>query len=196
MNEEEKQIVKKFCDYCNWAYMTLQMRKYLWDENDKQSLLKAPHHEYFFGLILEVLQQQWMLDTAKLMDKDRIHGHDLLTISFMLKHFHWSNLVKDKLEKLKLEMDACFPQLIEARNNFGAHNNKESILLGKTLGSFDAGKEVSFFNALESFASEMHQVAFDCPFEFDKSVPADCSNFMKTYEAGLEARFGKIQGVR
>jgi len=161
------------------------MRKYLYDENPDERLLKHPHHAYFFIVLEKILQEYWILEVVKLHDPATQRGFDNLSVDYVLKLDGWPSNTKFKLQNLKKKMNKFSSLLTEARNKLLSHKDKDVIVTGEILGVFDEGEDEVYFKFLENFASEAHENVLGEPFIFDDLIKNDIEVFMNTFASGF-----------
>lgn len=181
----DRKIVEDFCSHCDWAYQCWMMRRHLYDENPDEKLLRHPHHSFFFTRLEKILQEYWIQEVAKLHDPARQHGFDNLSVEYVFKNGQWNNQQKNKLKKLKDQMDTFASTFRDVRNKLLSHKDKDTINSGITLGGFNAGEDVAYFQALEEFASEVHNRVVGHPYLFDDLTKNDVEIFMSTFSKGL-----------
>lgn len=161
------------------------MRKHLYDENPNKKILSHPYHNYFFNRLEKILQEYWMHEVAKLLDPAIQYGNDNLSVDHILQGGTWSPEVKSILTKLRDNMYEFGNKIKPARNKLLSHKDKDVILSGESLGGFQEGDDVAFFNALRAYASEAHTYAIGLPYEFDDLTKNDVNIFISTFAKGL-----------
>lgn len=187
------EVVKKFCELCDWLLQVWQTRKLLFDENADVSALREPRHEHFFYRLQEVLQENWLHQLAKLHDpavQGGQRGHINLSIEYMVEYGQWTAPVKDKLLSLRDQMLALAKPIKDARNKILSHNDLAVLLAGKELGAFDPGEDELYFSALRSFASVVSEEILGEPFVYDDLVKNDVAIFMHDFLRGKAHRLG------
>ena len=181
----DKETVEIFCSHCDWAHQSWLMRKHLYDENPYKEAIKHAHHAYFFSRLEKILQEYWMHEVSKLHDPAHQNGFDNLSVEYIFKSGAWSQEVKDKLRVLNKKMNKFAQNLKPARNKLLSHKDKNVILSGATLGCFDEGEDIMYFEALSEFANEVHLAAVGTPYMFDDLTQNDVACFMSTFTRGL-----------
>lgn len=184
MSNVDKETIQIFCEHCDWAHQCWLMRKYLYDENPEQRLLRLPSHSYFFNRLEKILQEYWMLEVVKLHDPAKQFGSINLSIDHVLDHGNWTPEVQSKLKSLKETMKVFVSKIKPARNKLLSHKDKNTILSSKTLGEFDEGEDIAYFEALYEFANEVHIVVVGSLFLFDDLTKNDVEHFMSTFSRG------------
>lgn len=185
MTNVDDKTVKAFCSHCDWAYQCWLMRKHLYDENPKKKLLNHPHHRYFFIRLGKILQEYWLQEVAKLHDPKTLFGHDNLSVEYILEHGNWAADAEKRLRNLKVKMDRFADPLKDPRNKLLSHKDKNTIVSELTLGEFQAGEDVAYFDALSEFASEVHEQKLGDPYLFDDLTKNDIEIFMAAFGKGI-----------
>lgn len=180
----DKNIVESFCRHCDWTYQVWILRKVLYDDNPHEYLLRHPIHAFFFTRLEKILQEYWIHEVTKLHDPASQHGFDNLSIDYIYECGDWSPEIRDKLNKLKVEMNRFYTQLKPARNKLLSHKDKQTILSEITLGSFEEGDDEKYFEALKDYASEVYMSVVGEPFSFDELTRNDVDVFMTTFLRG------------
>lgn len=173
--------ISAFCSRCNWAHECWQLRKYLFDENPELELLQAPENAHFFQRILEITQEYWIQQVAKLHDPAEQNKHSNLALAYIYERGDWSAPTKARLQVIKERLDKFFALIKDTRNQLLAHNDRDSILDERPMGAFEAGADSQYFSDLQEFANLVHEQAIGGPFPFDGLVPNDVEIFMRTF---------------
>lgn len=82
-------------------------------------------------------------------------------------------------------MDIFADSLRDARNKLLSHKDKNTIVSEITLGEFQAGEDVAYFDALSRFVSEVHEQTFGDPYLFDDLTRNDIKTFMAAFAKGV-----------
>lgn len=187
MSAHSKQVIDEFCRLCDWLLQTWQMRKYLFDENLNETILKAPYHQYFFYRIQVVFQESWLHQLAKLHDpavQGGSNGHVNLSIDYIVDYGNWEPKIKSELIELRTKMTSLAKPIRDVRNKILSHNDLVVLLESKELGGFDQGEDEIYFDNLRKFVSLVRETALGEPFVYDDLVRNDVDAFMKCFLRG------------
>lgn len=179
MNVLTKQEALKFCEYCDWTRRSWLLRKHLFDENPRPDVIKRPRNLYLFIHLEKVLQEYWLHQVAKLHDPATMKGRTNLGINYVLS-CQWSSAVKVNLVGLGAELETLSQAIRGARHRLLSHNDLETILNQTTLGAFNTGEDIKYFEALCAFASHVHKAVAGSPFIFDDFVESDVETLMES----------------
>lgn len=184
------EVVKKFCELCDWLLQIWQARKMLFDDNPDVATFREPRHAHLFYRLQEVVQENWLHQLAKLHDpavQSGQKGHINLSIDYMIEYGQWSAGAKSKLVSLQAQMLALAKPVKDARNKILSHNDLAVLLAGKGLGAFDPSEDEPYFAALRSFASAVSEEVLGEPFLYDDLVRNDVAVFMHDFLRGRSA---------
>jgi len=185
MSNIEANTIQVFCEHCDWAHQCWLMRKYLFDENPEEKLLKLPEHAHFFTRLAKILQEYWILEVVKLHDPPKQFGSANLSVEYIYSHGEWTPEAQEKLERLKDKMNGFISAIRPARHKLLSHKDKDTIVAGKVLGAFQEGDDIAYFEALREFANEVHMDVVGSPFLFDDLTQNDIDVFMSTFSKGV-----------
>ncbi len=157
MITSNKTVLEMFKDLCDSAHEAWALRKSI--DEQKNLLLSHPQLNDFFCRISIILQDHWILELTKLHDPALDKKSLNLTIDYVVRYGGWDPATKDKLKGLQIKLDKLKSDLLPARNKIICHNDLEALLDGTRLGSFDAGKDESYFNALKEFLELCYEKA-------------------------------------
>lgn len=181
MPAHSKEVVKKFCELCDWLFQSWQIRKYLFDENPELSILQSPRYGHLFYHLSVITQEYWLHQLAKLHDpavQGGQNGHINLSIDYMIEYGHWNNETKAVLIDLREQMSILAKPIKEARNKILSHNDLAIILSSKELGCFNNSEDEIYFSCLQKFASLITETVSEQPFIYDNLVRNDIDAFM------------------
>ncbi|HLP97758.1 MAG TPA: hypothetical protein VK149_04875 [Sideroxyarcus sp.] len=178
------EVVKKFCEHCDWAEQCWLLRKNLFDDNPAQQALFSPRHAHFFNRLALILQEHWLHEVAKLHDPARQSGRWNLSINYIFENGGWSSDVREKLERIKVQLSSLAGAIRVARNRLLSHHDLEIILSGELLGEFEEGSDIAYFEALREYASTVHEAVLGEPFLFEGLTRNDVEAFISQFQRG------------
>lgn len=73
----------------------------------------------------------------------------------------------------------------EPRNKILSHNDLDTIMNGKDLGTFNKGEDEIYFDALKKFVNLLHENVVGCPYPFYELMENDVAFFMHDFKRGL-----------
>ena len=187
MSAHSKQVIDEFCVLCERLLNTWQMRKYLFDENPNETVLKEPYLQHFFYRIQRILQESWLHQLAKLHDpavQGGQNSHINLSIDYIIDYGNWEPSIKIQLTEWRNKMAALAKPTRDVRNKILAHNDLVVLLESKELGGFDKGEDEIYFSHLCKFASLVRETVVGEPFRYDELVSNDVDAFMNCYLRG------------
>jgi hypothetical protein len=182
------EVVKKFCELCNWLIQTWQMRKFLSDDNPQVEALKEPRHAHFFYGLQETLQESWLHQLAKLHDpavQGGQKGHINLFYFVHREYGNWDTGTKAALVDLQPKIEVLAKPVRDARNKILSHNELAILLASRELGSFECGEDERYFDILKSFSSLVSQQVLGEPFIYDDLVKNDVDVFLTDFLRGV-----------
>lgn len=188
MPAHSKQVIDQFCGLCDWLLQTWQMRKYLFDKNPDEAVLREPYHQHFFYRLQVVLQESWLHQLAKLHDpavQGGPNGHINLSIDYIIEYGYWDPTLKAELVDLRAKMTTIAKPIKDARNKVLSHNDLAVLLESRELGGFDKGDDEIYFENLLKFASRVREATLGEPFLYDDLVKNDVAAFMNTFLRGF-----------
>ncbi len=188
MTYHSEKIIKEFFGLCDWLLQTYEVRKYLFDDNPDECLLKEARHKSFFYRISIVFQESWMLQLVKLHDPAVQGGNANLSLQYIIEYGDWEPDFKQELVELKKAMDMLYLSIKEARNKLLSHNDYKTIIgQDVNLGEFNEGEDIKYFNALKEFCEKVSQEVLGLPFVYDTFVQNDIECFMFQFKAGVNS---------
>ena len=177
-------LIEKFCQHCDWAEQCWLLRKHLFDENVDRRFLFDARHAHFFNRLALILQEYWLHEVAKLHDRPKQAGRYNLTIDYILEYGGWEDDVRQRLQAIRTRLVRLADTIRAARNRLLSHNDLEIILNEESLGEFEEGADVAYFEALREYASTVHEASLGVPYEFDGLTPNDIEIFMSQFRRG------------
>ncbi|MEZ5646688.1 MAG: hypothetical protein R3E94_02560 [Burkholderiaceae bacterium] len=190
MSAHSREVIEKFCGLCDWLLQVWQMRKFLFEENPNESVLREPRYANFFYRLQVVLQEHWLHQLAKLHDpavQGGANGHINLSLDYLIEYGQWDTQTEAKLKDLKSEMSFLATPVRDARNKVLSHNDLAVLLRSKELGAFVPGEDEQYFIRLREFASLVTDSALGEQFVYDDLVENDVSSFMDAFLRGTNA---------
>lgn len=82
-------------------------------------------------------------------------------------------------------MEVLAKPVRDARNKILSHNDLAVLLASRGLGSFEPGKDESYFDALKDFTSLVSQQVLGAPFVYDDLVKNDVDVFLTDFLRGV-----------
>lgn len=181
---EQPPEMEHFYNMCNWAYTCWQMKKYLYDENQNDQLMKTCDFVHFFNDLNDILQEYWILQVCKLHDNEKTCGKENLVIGTILKIFQNNESIHTTLKDKKEKLDQFYDHLKDARNKIISHHDCQTRLDKKTLGSFDEGEDVVYFQELQDFINICFEQYGDSPKPLNDLVRNDIDVFLRQFNSG------------
>jgi hypothetical protein len=178
----DQTVINRFCAHVSWAEQAWLLRRHLFPENKDVARLFEGPHRYFFTRLQIILQEFWLSEVAKLHDPPMQAKRTNLCVDYVLEGGTWSTSTRATLKDLRDRMATFAAKIKDARNRLLAHNDLEVILSGDSLGTFEDGDDVAYFEALRAFAELAHQELTGKSFAFDKLTPNDVATFMAAFE--------------
>jgi hypothetical protein len=175
------EIARRFAQHCDWAEQCWHLRKYLFDDNPRMKDLFEPRHAHFFRRLSIALQEYWLHEVAKLHDPPKQAGRINLTIDYVFEFGTWDPSVKATLAGLKERLARLAQAVKVARNRLLSHNDLEITMSGESLGTFEDGDDVAYFEALREFANVVHTNIVGTPYLFDGLTKNDVEAFMADF---------------
>lgn len=185
------EIVRRFCDHCDWAHQCWLLRIHLYDKNPEENLLRHSHHVYFFNRLAQILQEFWLNEVAKLHDPKTQKGFSNLSIDYIFELYEWEAPVRERLSDLIQQMEVFASHAKEARNKLTAHKDLDTIMSDRTLGEFEEGEDEDYFKILHEYADIVKTQVTGERFLFDDLTPNDVRTFMSTFSRGVLGADGR-----
>lgn len=178
------ELVLSFCQHCDWAEQCWELRKHLFDDNPDRQALFEPRHAHFFNRLALILQEHWLHEVAKLHDRPTQAGRSNLTVDYILERGQWTDEVRQRLTGIRARLVVLADAIREVRNRLLSHHDVDIILNGQSLGAFEEGMDVAYFQALREYASAVHEETFGSPYGFDGLTQNDVHAFMAQFRRG------------
>jgi hypothetical protein len=135
--------------------------KELFEDTTARELMKQTAPQFFLD-IKKVLHNYLILEFAKITDPSKSGNYENFTVSNIIDS-NASILAKDVLDnlcQLNGKINAFRKYIVPARHKLIAHNDKNTIMSGATLGEFPEKEDENFIGTLEEIASIMHKACF------------------------------------
>ncbi|UCD52506.1 MAG: hypothetical protein JSW27_07690 [Phycisphaerales bacterium] len=162
-DENARKQVEEFCKHVFDLRVVHDIIKELFEDEQAQSLMERTAHWFFIDLS-KIVGNYLRLEMTKLTDpassRTPAGNVENFIISNMLDSIQWPVEVLKELKRLSQPVLKVGEYNRLARNKILAHNDKETILLGKTLGSFPEGEDDRATGALREMCDCMHQASF------------------------------------
>lgn len=181
----DKKLIVEFCKHCDWAYQAWQLRKHMFDDNPRKTLLWHPDQKHFFNMLALILQEYWLQEVAKLHDPAIQNGAKNLSVNYILDHIEWPPHVKEELENVARNLGALPEAIRPARNKLLAHHDLNTIRSGKWLGGFENETDLKYFEQLQLFVNLAHAEVIGGPYPFDSLIKNDVAGFMEAIARGI-----------
>jgi len=190
MDTDSRQLVRKFCELCNWAHECWVTHKTLFDDNPNKELVNrnAPYfHEHLWHISLEYSY----LQICKLHDSacfGRNNSYNL-SISYIIEKLEWGE-EKKRADELSQKLAYLYGRINPARNKVIAHNDLDILLKDEPVGAFTEGKDVEYFQYLQELVSLVYEKWVGGPFIFEDMNlgKANAREYLGCLEKGEEAR--------
>src|SRR3954454_7230311 len=129
-----KDIARKFCETCNWAYEVWITHKKLFDENidHERNIGKVKHFAHRLSIIT---QEYGLLQITKLHDPAVQRKSTNLTIEYIIRFGEWEE-DEHHMKLLQQRLSDLYEKIRQARNKILAHNDIEAALGNEIMGSF------------------------------------------------------------
>lgn len=185
MIHDPGKIVKAFCNKCDEAYKCWEIRRQLFDQNPDKEILRQSRHSSLFTLLLDITQDHWILQLKKLHDPEKYFGGYNLSMEYVIKNSGLCGPVLSQLISYKNAMESLSDIFKEPRNKILSHNDLDTIMNGKDLGTFNKGEDEIYFDALKKFVNLLHENVVGCPYPFYELMENDVAFFMHDFKRGL-----------
>lgn len=158
---QARSAIDFFC-HCVFRLRVIhRMQDELFGDAEDRSLAEkvAP---YFFSDLQGILIEYFLLEIGKLTDPATSASgkYENLSVANFIERIDWPSDCGEKLSKLNEVVRNFRDFIAPARNKRFAHNDKETILSGSTLGRFPDGEDVRLLDSLESMCNIMYEAAF------------------------------------
>jgi hypothetical protein len=173
------QIIKEFCNQCDWAYQTWLFRKTLFDDNPYATELRKSDAGAALELLRTITHEYSMLQIMKLHDPEKSGVHYNLSINYILNNGSWSEPLFSKLKEQVARLGGFASHLRLARHKILSHTDLNTILNHSTLGAFPEGKDHQYFEDLIDFANTVHKEICGEPYAFNDLVSTDADDLIR-----------------
>ncbi len=85
---------------------------------------------------------------------------------------------EDDIKRIHDRLLGLWERLKPARNKALAHNDLETLMADAALGSFPAGADNEYFDALQALVNEVHEKWVGGPYPFNDLAKADVEEFL------------------
>jgi len=176
-----KDVIKKFCELCDWNHQVWMICLAI-EENSITKNIFRGECKGFFVRFNKIMLEYAILQLVKLHDPPIQNQKTNLTLKYIVEYGDWDSETRGQLETLyrKLEeLGGKSGPLKSARNNIISHYDLETVVKEITLGAFDKGKEVEYFQVLQEFVNLIHEKSIGGPYPFDDFAKPDTDAFLK-----------------
>ncbi len=179
-------VVQEFCKLCNWAYEAWATHRVFFDDNPKADALKASHYGEPLGRLSVITQEYVLLQITKLHDPAVQRGQINLGLEYVTKFGDWDETTAIKLQRLFHDLETLAGKLRQARNKVLSHNDLSAILEASSLGEFEQGADIKYFETLQEFVNVVHEKAVGQLFPFNGRAVADAKILLAALSDGIE----------
>lgn len=158
--EEEKQIIEAFCNQYIWLRVAFDEYHVLYEEGDERLELLQEVAQNFFGDLRNILVQYVVLNMCKFTDPAHFRQDDNLTVQYILELIGPKASKELGLDRLSEEIYAIRRYVIEARNKYIAHFDREVSASSKIVGAFPSEVGDSFWESIRKFVDTVHKHYF------------------------------------
>lgn len=188
------EIVRKFCELCNWAHESWQMFRIFFDKNPKVELFEYDTFHLYFQYLALSTKEHSLLQIAKLHDP-AIQGKNInLSIDYIISNGDWRPEVTMKLEQLRKQLDEFATLIKPVRDKLYSHFDLDTILKGEPIGGFPPGKDEEYFENLQEFANIVHQETIGGIFPFTTNSFSDAEVVLRIITEWTENN-KKLSGI-
>lgn len=167
-----------FCKLCSWAYEVWATHRAFQDD-ERVGSQPGRKHAYFLNRLSAITQEYCLQQLVKLHDRPAQHGRDNLTISYVIERGDWDTTTLAELQRLRHSLDELVEHIRPARNRILAHNDRDTIIGGESLGGFRVGQDDAYFVTLQRFVDLVHDRVVGGPYPFDDFAAVDADAFIE-----------------
>lgn len=167
------EIVKKFCDLCNWAHESWKMFRIFFEDNPKVELFDYETFHFYFQYLALSTKEHSLFQIAKLHDPS-IQGKNInLSIDYIISNGNWEPEVASELEQIRKKLEDFASLIKPVRDKLYSHFDFDTILKEEPIGGFPAGKDEEYFENLQEFVNLVHRKTIGGPFPFSTNTFSD-----------------------
>jgi hypothetical protein len=144
-------LARKFCELCDWAYVSCITHKTLFD-NNKDPETNIGKAKEFTSRLSTITSEYSLMQICKLHEPAIQGGSFNLTIDYMLRFGNWGE-EETRIKEFVKELSELYKLINPARNKILAHNDLETQMCNSTLGSFPEGLDNRYFEVLNKLAN-------------------------------------------
>jgi transcriptional regulator with XRE-family HTH domain len=151
--------VNAFSNFCVSLRSFWRHYQIIFEGTDLQRELLQGIAHTFFGDLNQLLIEHLILQICKITDPEESMGRKNLTVKFLLNNSDFSSKrgELDKLKGLSDSMHSFRAKIVPARNRLIGHLDRESVLLGQSLGGADKSEWNQFWLDLQDFLQIVHK---------------------------------------
>jgi transcriptional regulator with XRE-family HTH domain len=151
--------VNAFSNFCVSLRSLWRHYQIIFEGTDLQRELLQSIAHTFFGDLNQLLIEHLILQICKITDPEESMGRKNLTVKFLLNNSDFSSKrgELDKLKRLSDSMHSFRAKIVPARNRLIGHLDRESVLLGQSLGGADKSEWNQFWLDLQDFLQIVHK---------------------------------------
>jgi hypothetical protein len=155
--------VTAFTNFCVSLRSFWRHYQIVFEGTDLQRELLQSIAPTFFGDLNQLLIEHLILQICKITDPEESLGRKNLTVKFLLNNSDFSATPGqlDKLKRLSDSMHNFRAKIVPARNRLIGHLDRESVLLGQSLGGAENSEWNQFWLDLQGFLQIVHERYID-----------------------------------
>lgn len=178
MTAHSAYVVEEFCKLCDWTYQVWFNHRELFDNNPRAVELQASIAADALSRLSTISHEYALLQVTKLHDPVVVSGQVTLGIEYIVKYGAWTPEMAEKLAQLAEKLNKFAEGLRRVRNKALSHNDLAAILSRETLGGFEEGVDIQYFNVLQEFVNEVHAEVIGGLWPFNDLVKNEVAHFM------------------
>jgi hypothetical protein len=176
---DRSDVIKKFCQLCDWAHESWVTAYTIFDNNPKIEQLKKCSCVDFLLRLNKILQEYALLQLIKLQDPAQQKGCSNLTFEYIIKHGGWDKKTVLILRKHFSNLDQLAQYIRPARHKILSHNDFNTVLDNLPIGAFPKGKDVEYFRILQEFVNVIHDKTIGGPYLFNSLAQDNAQDFLE-----------------
>ena len=157
---DEQKAVYNFGAFVMRIISNHDMIKLLGEYESRTNVLSKTAPYFFFETLFDLLQRDFFLESAKIIEKASTFGNKNLNINYFLDMDCWTEEQKGKLKNYFQELHEFYKCIKPARDKIISHNDLPTYNNHANRGSFEEGKDDDFVKTLEDFYNYLHEITF------------------------------------
>ena len=128
MTSLDSNVIKKFCELCDWTYQSWVTHKRIFEDNPDKTMLEVGHCcSPFLSRLSLITSEYTMHQIAKLHDP-AIYKKDInLTFDYVINHGGWDSQTLKTLNELYCQLEELNKSVRKARNKIFSHNRATKL---------------------------------------------------------------------